>query len=55
MKFIARQPIFTQERRVYAYELLFRSGIENYCDGVDLDRASASMFDTSFLMGLQKI
>lgn len=55
MKFIARQPIFTQERRVYAYELLFRSGIENFCDGVDLDRASASMFDTSFLMGLQRL
>jgi c-di-GMP-related signal transduction protein len=55
MKFIARQPIFTRERSVYAYELLFRSGIENFCDGVDLDRASASMFDTSFLMGLQKL
>ena len=55
MKFIARQPIFTRKRRVYAYELLFRSGIENFCEGVDLDRASASMFDTSFQMGLQKL
>ena len=28
--FLARQPIFDHRRRVFAYELLFRSGPENY-------------------------
>jgi len=53
--FIARQPILTRERSVYAYELLFRSGIQNSCEGIDLDHASASMFDTSFLIGLHRL
>jgi EAL and modified HD-GYP domain-containing signal transduction protein len=55
MKFIARQPILTRERSVFAYELLFRSGIQNSCEGVNLEQASASMFDTSFLIGLQRL
>jgi c-di-GMP-related signal transduction protein len=55
MKFIARQPILTRERSVYAYELLFRSGIQNSCEGINLEQASASMFDTSFLIGLQRL
>ncbi len=52
MKFIARQPILDRERELFAYELLFRSGIENSCDIENLDHASASMFDTSLLIGL---
>jgi len=55
MKFIARQPILTRERSLFAYELLFRSGIQNSCEGVNLEQASASMFDTSFLIGLQRL
>ena len=55
MKFIARQPILSRERSVYAYELLFRSGIENSCEGINLDQASASLFDTSFLIGLHRL
>ena len=55
MKFIARQPIFNRERNVYAYELLFRSSIQNSCEGVNIEQASASMFDTSFLIGLQRL
>jgi c-di-GMP-related signal transduction protein len=29
-RFIARQPIFDSKLRIYAYELLFRSGPENF-------------------------
>ena len=55
MKFIARQPILTRRRDVFAYELLFRSGIQNSFDGVNLEQVSASMLDTSFMIGLQKL
>jgi EAL and modified HD-GYP domain-containing signal transduction protein len=55
MKFIARQPIFNPQRDVFAYELLFRSGIQNSCEGIDLEQASALMLDSSFLIGLQKV
>jgi c-di-GMP-related signal transduction protein len=55
MKFIARQPILTRERIVFAYELLFRSGIQNSCEGTNLETASASMLDTSFLIGLRNL
>jgi c-di-GMP-related signal transduction protein len=44
-KFIARQPIFDSRRRVVAYELLFRSGPENFFSGVDGDAASKRMID----------
>jgi c-di-GMP-related signal transduction protein len=55
MQFIARQPILSRNRGIFAYELLFRSGIENFCRGVDLEHASASMFDTTFMFGLQRL
>jgi c-di-GMP-related signal transduction protein len=55
MKFIARQPILSCRRDVFAYELLFRSGIENSFSGADLEHASASMFVTSFMIGLQRL
>jgi c-di-GMP-related signal transduction protein len=55
MKFIARQPILNRRRDVFAYELLFRSGVQNSCEAVNLDQASASVFDTSFLIGLQRL
>src|SRR5579872_2349786 len=55
MKFIARQPILSRERDVFAYELLFRSGIQNSFDGGNLEQASASLLDTSFMIGLQKL
>ena len=55
MSFIARQPILSRRGDVFAYELLFRSGIENSFGGANLEHASASMFDTSFMIGLQKL
>lgn len=43
--FIARQPIFDQQKNVFGYELLFRSGAENYFRPVDGDRATAILID----------
>jgi c-di-GMP-related signal transduction protein len=44
--FLARQPIFDTERRVVAYELLFRSGLENYFPaGLDVDFASCKVIE----------
>lgn len=49
--FVARQPIFDAHHRVLAYELLFRSGLENACDpSVSLDKASSSTITSSFLV-----
>jgi len=48
--FIARQPIFDTKQKVYAYELLFRSGLHNYFDCDDADHASASVIANSFLL-----
>ncbi len=48
--FIARQPIFDTKGKVYAYELLFRSGLHNYFDCDDQDHAAASVIANSNLL-----
>ena len=48
--FIARQPIFDTKGKVYAYELLFRSGLHNYFDCDDADHAAASVIANSNLL-----
>jgi EAL and modified HD-GYP domain-containing signal transduction protein len=55
MKYLARQPILNRTRELFAYELLFRDGIQNSCEGLDLELASTSVLDTSFLIGFEKI
>lgn len=45
--FVARQPIFDRRRRVFAYELLFRSGLENFFDHADPDQATSSVISDS--------
>jgi c-di-GMP-related signal transduction protein len=55
MKYLARQPILNRARGLFAYELLFRSSLQNSCDGLDLEMASASVLDVSFLIGFEKI
>jgi c-di-GMP-related signal transduction protein len=55
MKYLARQPILNRSRDLFAYELLFRNGIQNSCEGLDLELASNSVLDTSFLIGFEKI
>jgi c-di-GMP-related signal transduction protein len=47
--FVARQPILDRRQEVYGYELLFRSGLENFCHHPDLDQASFEMLHTSLL------
>jgi EAL and modified HD-GYP domain-containing signal transduction protein len=51
-KFLARQPILDRSQRVVGYELLFRSGMENYFPDVDIPSASRSVIDKSLLVGI---
>lgn len=49
-KFVARQPILNRDQKVVGYELLFRSGLENYFHCDDPDRATSSVLIDSFLL-----
>lgn len=51
MRYVARQPIFDRNEKVFGYELLFRDGLENCFHG-DSDEASRATLDNSLLMGL---
>ncbi|HIJ77741.1 MAG: HDOD domain-containing protein [Desulfobulbaceae bacterium] len=55
--FIARQPIFKRNMRVFAYELLFRSGLANFFDPrQDGEEASSKVITNSFLLiGIAKV
>src|ERR1700752_60332 len=49
--YVARQPIFDTRQRVVAYELLFRSGLENaFPRGVDSDLASSRVINDSVMV-----
>jgi c-di-GMP-related signal transduction protein len=47
--FLARQPIFDHRRRVFAYELLFRSGAQNYFLPQNPTAPSAEVISTGML------
>ena len=47
--FVARQPIFDLKMNIYAYELLFRSGIEGAIDFPEEDEATSSVITRSFI------
>jgi c-di-GMP-related signal transduction protein len=49
-RFIARQPIFDTTLGIVAYELLFRSDLDNYCKAVSLAQASSSVISDSVLL-----
>lgn len=49
-RFIARQPIFNKKLDIVAYELLFRSDLDNYCKAVDVAQASSSVISDSVLL-----
>ena len=49
-KFIARQPIFDSKENLYGYELLFRSGLENYFTCENPDHATSSVIVDSYLL-----
>lgn len=55
--FVARQPIFDTERKIFGYELLFRSGLENFFDqSLDIDFASSkTLLDTLLLFGIDEL
>jgi len=54
--FVARQPIFDRNKRIYAYELLFRSGTSNCFPDIDGDTATTSLLSSSFFtVGIDKI
>ena len=54
-RFIARQPIFNREERVYGYELLFRSGLENRYTGDDSDGAARDVADNFLNAGAKRL
>jgi EAL and modified HD-GYP domain-containing signal transduction protein len=48
--FVARQPVLDRHLNVIAYELLFRSGFENFYRSLDDDRASSDVLTASFIL-----
>jgi c-di-GMP-related signal transduction protein len=49
--FVARHPIFNRELEVYAYELLFRTALENvFPRGVDGDQATSNIIMDNFIL-----
>lgn len=52
---MARQPILTDDEKVFGYELLFRDGVENFFSNPDPDAASRSTLDSTLLMGLDTL
>ncbi|HZW80530.1 MAG TPA: HDOD domain-containing protein [Candidatus Deferrimicrobiaceae bacterium] len=52
LRYVARQPIFDRDQKVFGYELLFREDMDNTFHGQDPDVASRSTLDSSLLVGL---
>ena len=50
-RYIARQPILNREQNTYAYELLFRSGPDNFFQANDPDAATCKTIDFSMIFG----
>jgi EAL and modified HD-GYP domain-containing signal transduction protein len=54
--FVGRQPIYTQQLDVFAYELLFRSGETQHADVTDGNQATARVLVNTFLeLGLDTL
>ncbi|WP_075982929.1 EAL and HDOD domain-containing protein [Bacillus massilinigeriensis] len=54
--FIARQPIFTKNQELFAYELLYRNNEKNIFPGIDGDEATAEVIINSYLnIGIDKL
>jgi EAL and modified HD-GYP domain-containing signal transduction protein len=50
MVYLARQPIFDRQQKVVGYELLFRTGFNNFCGALcDEDRASSKTMLNGFI------
>ena len=48
--FIARQPIFDSRKKVFGYELLFRSSLENVFKHSDPDQATSKVISDAFFL-----
>lgn len=46
--FVARQPVFTAEKKIFGYELLFRQGFENSFPDIDGSAATSSVLANTF-------
>ncbi|THB77051.1 MAG: HDOD domain-containing protein [Desulfobulbaceae bacterium] len=54
--FVARQPILTKQKKLFGYELLFRTGMNNAFPDLDGDIATSSLLSSSFFSsGIDKI
>jgi EAL and modified HD-GYP domain-containing signal transduction protein len=54
--FVARQPIFAADKKVFAYELLFRTGMTNAFPNIDGGVATSSLLSSTFFtVGIEKI
>ncbi len=54
--FVARQPIFDSDKKVFGYELLFRSGLDDFFSEIDGDKATSSVIsDSYFNIGLETL
>jgi c-di-GMP-related signal transduction protein len=54
--YVARQPIFDEESKIFGYELLYRSGFENQYGAHDGDHASLSVLsDSAFVFGVEAL
>lgn len=54
--YVARQPIFDINQKVQAYELLFRSGLDNFFPDIDGDVATSKVISNSFIsIGLDEL
>ena len=46
---VARQPIFDARKRLHAYELLFRGGLDNFCPPGDANDAASQVLRAAWL------
>lgn len=54
--YVARQPIFKKNKKIHAYELLFRGGMSNYFPDIDGDTATSKVLSSSFFaIGIENI
>lgn len=54
--FVARQPIYDREKRIKAYELLFRTGGSDVFPDIDGETATSSLLSSSFFtVGIDKV
>jgi EAL and modified HD-GYP domain-containing signal transduction protein len=54
--YVARQPIFDKNKKIYGYELLFRDGTANYVPDIDGDVATKTLLaNTFFTIGMDMV